>query len=208
MSQPQTYYLEEWHAAAGLPGDAPDRVVSVADGSGNLYVAGPTLNLNNHYDLLLTKYDDDGEELWSETFNLVDTSANVIVGQIALDGTGAPIVTGAVYNGNTNDYDAFTVKHNSSGVYQWHALYNGSGNHYDGGVDLFCDSSNNIYIAGGTTDDTDLMDFLIIAYESDGDVIWTQTLDGNGLFDAVGHIYQRSSTQLNVVGVVQEDFNT
>jgi len=64
-----------------------------------------------------------------------------------LDNAGNPIMAGSVYNGPTNRYDALTPKFNSSGVYQWHKLYNGSGSHDDGGYDLYCDSGNNIYIA-------------------------------------------------------------
>jgi len=52
------------------------------------------------------------------------------------------------------------------------------------------------------------MDFLVLAYESDGDPLWSQTIDGYGYFDAAGHIYRRSSTLLAVDGVVQQDLNT
>ncbi len=171
-------------------------------------MAGVTLNAYEKYDLHLAKYDDDGDLLWSETFNLTDTTGNVIVGQMILDNAGNPIIAGSVYNGPTNRYDALALKFNSSGVYQWHKLYNGTGSHDDSGYDLYCDSGNNIYIAGGTTDNTDFMDFLVVAYESDGDPLWSQTIDGYGYFDAAGHIYRRSSTLLAVDGVVQQDLNT
>jgi len=111
-----------------------------------------------------------------------------------------------VYNGPTNRYDALTVKFNASGVYQWHELYNGSGSHDDGGYDLYCDSIGNIYIAGGATDDTDLMDFLVIAYESDGDLLWVQTIDGYGYFDAASRIRRRHN-QVVVYGVLQAEIN-
>lgn len=208
MSQAQTFYLTEWYASDGLPGSEPEKVATVADGSGNLYVAGVTLNAYEKYDLHLAKYDDEGDPLWTETFNLTDTNANVIVGQMILDNSGNPVITGTVYNGPTNRYDALTVKFNTSGVYQWHELYNGSGNHDDGGADLYSDSNDNIYIVGGTTDDTELMDFLVVAYESDGDLLWTHAIDGYGYFDAAGHIYRRSSTLLAVDGLVQQDLNT
>jgi len=110
MSQPATYYLTEWYASDGLPGSEPEQVATVADGSGNLYVAGVTLNAYEKYDLHLAKYDDDGDLLWSETFNLTDTTANVIVGQMILDNAGNPIIAGSVYNGSTNRYDALTLK--------------------------------------------------------------------------------------------------
>ncbi|MDZ4683295.1 MAG: hypothetical protein SGI94_22850, partial [Saprospiraceae bacterium] len=45
MSQPATYYLTEWYASDGLPGSEPEQIATVADNiSGNLYVAGVTLN--------------------------------------------------------------------------------------------------------------------------------------------------------------------
>lgn len=206
MSQATTHYLTEWHASDGLPGIEPERVASVTDGANNLYVAGAALNDYGKYDLHIAKYTDKGGKAWSETFNLTDTTANVIVGQIILDNSGNLIVTGTVYNGPTNRYDALTVKFNASGVYQWHELYNGSGSHDDGGYDLYCDSIGNIYIAGGATDDTDLMDFLVIAYESDGDLLWVQTIDGYGYFDAASRIRRRHN-QVVVYGVLQAEID-
>jgi len=63
MSKPATYYLTEWYASDDLSGSEPEQVATVADGSGNLYVAGVTLNAYEKYDLHLAKYDDDGDLL-------------------------------------------------------------------------------------------------------------------------------------------------
>jgi len=208
MSQAQTFYLTEWYASDGLPGSEPEQVATVADGAGNLYVAGVTLNAYEKYDLHLAKYDDEGDPLWTETFNLTDTNANVIVGQMILDNSGNPVITGTVYNGPTNRYDALTIKFNTSGVYQWHKLYNGSGNHDDGGADLYSDGNDNIYIVGGTTDDTELMDFLVVAYESDGTLQWGNSRNGQvDVDDEAFDVAIDTSGQIIVGGYVTEEGN-
>lgn len=126
-AQEKTFYLEEWYAATGQQAESVDRLVSITDASSNFYVAGGQLNQYGKYDLLLTKYDDTGYELWSTTFNLPDSTGNVIAADIALDNSGNVIVAGTVYNGPSNNYDALTIKFNSSGAKQWHKTYNGAG---------------------------------------------------------------------------------
>jgi hypothetical protein len=207
-AQPQTFYLEEWHASDGSQDETPDRVVSVYDFIGHTYVAGSTLNQYGRKDLLLTKFNSSGGEVWSEVFNLTDSTANVIVGNIILMPGPALVVTGSVYNGPANNYDALTVRFDTSGNYEWHQLFNGTASYYDGGADLFFDQNNRIYITGGTTNSGTLMDFLTICYDASGNQQWVQTYDGFGLFDAAAYIDHRIVPHITVVGAVQMDDTT
>ncbi|MCB0598397.1 MAG: SBBP repeat-containing protein [Lewinellaceae bacterium] len=203
-AQEKTFYLEEWYATAGEQAEAIDRLVSIADDAANLYVAGSQLNEYGKYDLLLTKYDDTGNELWSARFNVPDSTGNAIAGDIALGGSGYVIVTGTVYNGPSNNYDAFAVKFNSSGTEQWHATYDGAGSFYDGGAHIYIDASDNVYITGGTASLSTSMDMLCVKYNSSGAQNWAQTVDGFGLYDVGSFLLPQESGSLLLAGAVQK----
>ncbi|MCB9298347.1 MAG: SBBP repeat-containing protein [Lewinellaceae bacterium] len=167
-------------------------------------MAGSQLNEYGKYDLLLTKYDDTGNEIWSTRFNVPDSTGNVIAGDIALGGSGYVIVTGTVYNGPANNYDALTVKFNSSGIEQWYATYDGAGSFYDGGAHIYIDASDNVYIAGGTASLSSLMDMLCVKYNSSGAQNWAQTVDGFGLYDVGSLLLPQESGELLLAGAVQK----
>ena len=62
-----------------------------------------------------------------------------------VDSDGNVYVTGAGYDSIT-DYDYTTVKHDSAGVEQWVARYNGPGNDYDWANAIATDTKGNVYI--------------------------------------------------------------
>ncbi len=205
FAQEKTFYLEEWYATTGQQAESVDRLVSITDASSNLYVAGSQVNDFGKYDLLLTRYDDTGYELWSTTFNVPDSTGNVIAADIALDNSGNVIVAGTVYNGPSNNYDALTVKFNGSGTEQWYATYNGAASFYDGGTYIYIDSSDNVYIAGGTSSVSNSMDMLCVKYNSSGGQNWVQTVDGFGLYDVGSFLFPKSGGLLVLSGVVQKN---
>lgn len=174
------------------------------DDNNNLITASSTANSNDHYDLLVVKTDKYGNTVWSQTFN-VGTQGDAIAGGITLDGSGNVYVCGTVYNGN-NNYDAVVIKYNSAGTQQWYELHNGSQSLYDALRSIVWDSgTGNIYASGSTFEsvlgDTD---FLTMAYNSSGTLLWNKTYDnsGVGLNDLAGTNYIKSGT-LTVNGPVQ-----
>jgi hypothetical protein len=200
--------LESWHDTKGDHAEPFSRQASAADASGNLYVASSKLNGHGKNDLLLTKYGSGGAVLWSEAFNVEDTSGNAFVGDLKLGPAGEVFVTGTVYNGPANNYDALTLKYSSGGTLLWHRLYNGSASHYDAGAKLYIDASGNAYVAGGTASAGESMNMLCIRYDSGGTLAWARSIDGYGLYDAAAHIYQRSSNTVMVVGAMQQSLSS
>jgi hypothetical protein len=151
--------------------------------------------------LQLTKLLSNGSQSWQTQFT-VNTGGDVYVAAIALDGSGNILITGSAYNGSTNNYDLFLVKFNSSGVKQWHVLYNGSGNSYDSGAALVCGSSNEIYVTGATWSSATYIDVVTLAYNSSGSVIWSQTFNNASLTD-VGGTIAVSGSEVLVTGFTQ-----
>jgi len=96
---------------------------------------------------------------------------------VTTDSSGNIYVTGYTLgglDGNTNSgsYDMFLVKYNSSGTKQWTKQLGTSS--VDKGRGVTTDSSDNIYVTGGTDGDLDgntnsgSVDIFLVKYNSDG----------------------------------------
>jgi hypothetical protein len=204
-------YLEEVYPSSGeQTEEAFERTATATDDSSQVYLAGSKLNQYGWYDLLLTKYDDEGDLVWSKTFNVTDTTGNVIVGDIALGPAGNIVVTGTVYNGTTNDYDVLTIKYDPGGNKIWDQTYNGNASYLDGGTDLVIDDSDNAFVIGGITDTANMQDIVVIRYDSLGTEDWVTTVDGFGYFDVAGAVKFTGSNYsgLRITAAVQKDLTT
>jgi hypothetical protein len=126
------------------------------DGSGNIYVNGSTYsgldgNTNAGYDdIFLTKYDTNGNKLWTRQLGTVydDVGYGVVT-----DGSGNIYITGCTYSGldgNTNagDGDIFLTKYDTNGNKIWTRQLGTAD--YDGGYGVVTDGSGNIYVTGIT----------------------------------------------------------
>lgn len=209
FGQPQTIYYRAWTQTGGTLGeDFVNHVATVTNASHQTYVASSTLNSGSTttYCMLLSKYSSGGSLLWDETFTL-NTAGNVHVGDVALDASGNVLVTGAAYNGSTNNYDVFVVKYNASGTQQWYHTYNGAGNSYDGGAALVCDTNDDVYLTGAAWESSVNVDIVTIRYNSSGTAQWTQLFNNASLTDAGITIGLRGSEAV-VTGVSQTNLTT
>ncbi|MEZ4688823.1 MAG: hypothetical protein R3A12_01035 [Ignavibacteria bacterium] len=96
--------------------DMPSALVT--DNAGNVYVTGYISNgFNNFYDYSTTKYNSNGDELWSQYYNGTFDGWDQGVA-IAVDNTGNSYVTGAS-RGVGSDYDIVTIKYSPAGAPLW-----------------------------------------------------------------------------------------
>ena len=105
---------------------------------------------------------------WVSTYHSSSEDAKVIVS----DNNGNVYVTGS----SGSDYA--TIKYNSSGIQQWAARYNGTGNSGDGATAIAVDASGNVYVTGSSTGIGSSSDFLTIKYNSSGTLLWSARFDG------------------------------
>ena len=150
------------------------------DSSGNVYVTGYTgggldgnTSSGNH-DIVLVKYNSSGTKQWTKQLG---TSSGDYGNDVTIDSSDNVYVTGSTgggLDGNTNsdNYDIFLLKYNSSGTKQWtKQLWTSSG---DYGNDVTTDSSGNIYVTGDTWGGLDgntnsgSNDIFLVKYNSSG----------------------------------------
>jgi cell division septation protein DedD len=143
---------EQWAARYNGPGNADDYANAIAlDDLGNVYVTGGSGPLAVA-DYLTIKYDASGIEQWVAIYNGPGNGDDVSKG-IAVDDSGSVYVTGWSTGSASpfGAYDYATIKYDTSGVEEWVARYEGSGNGNDGGQAIAVDGSSNVYVTGDTT---------------------------------------------------------
>ena len=146
--------------------------VIAADASGNSYVTGASRG-----DFITVKYDPSGNSLWDAIYNGTGNGGDKST-SIALDRLGNVYVTGFSY-GSDSYSDYATIKYDSSGVQQWVARYNGTGNFTDLPGSIAIDTSGNVYVTGQSYNGSSNNDFATIKYNSSGIEMWVSIYSGS-----------------------------
>jgi uncharacterized delta-60 repeat protein len=112
----------------------------------------------------VARYNGPGND-WDEAFAIaIDNNDNVYV-------TG-----GSPGQDLTKDYA--TIKYNSSGVQEWAARYNGSGNAEDEARAIAVDASGNVYVTGYSYGAVS-SDYATVKYDSSGTELWAARFNGS-----------------------------
>ena len=149
------------------------------DASGNLYVCGYTTIASRTYNLV-AKYDGSGTLQWQRT--LGDASVSTYATSITIDTSGNLYVGGASNYGTSTDF--ILSKYNSSGTLQFQKAI-GNTSRYDVANSIYVDSSENIYLAGTSNDNTvtTYVGFAVVKCDSSGNLLWSKKLGGDDAFE-------------------------
>ncbi len=171
--------VEQWVARYNGPGNGTDGASSiVVDALGNVYVTGYSYGSSTNYDYATIKYNSFGAQHWVARYNGTGNSEDYATA-LTIDGSGNVYVTGSS-NGSGTGLDYVTVKYNSSGVQQWVARYNGTGNGHDITKDLHVDELGNVYVTGQSAGLGSNYDYATIKYNSAGVQQWIARYNGIG----------------------------
>ena len=96
---------------------------------------------------------------------------------LAIDRDGKVYVSGYSYGSGTGA-DFATIKYNTTGMEQWVAHYNGSGNSWDMVYSLAVDSNGNVYITGASFGNSTDWDYATIKYDAAGVEQWVALYNG------------------------------
>lgn len=176
--------------------------VAVGDG-GTVYVAGwigvvsPTST-----SFLTVAYDSEGHELWSRTkrwgdFSYATTAAVGPAGTLYVSGIACGAFAG------TNSCFFLTVEYDGEGNELWSRVETDAIARGDLAM-LGIDSAGDLYVVGNTLNGSD-SDFLVISYDSVGNLRWVRTRDGAGHgWDEVEAMVVDVAGRLYVVGSSHE----
>ena len=116
------------------------------DSSDNIYVGGVQYNSEtSSFDILLVKYNSSLTKEWSKTWG---GGSDDYGWGVTVDSSDDIYVVGHTYSFGVGGSDMCLVKYDSSGTQLWHKTWGGSD--YDYGWGVAVDSSDNIYVTGGT----------------------------------------------------------
>jgi hypothetical protein len=164
------------------------------DMDGNVIVATSSIeNLPGGYwtydDYLVVKYDPQGVELWSRTYD-GSAGGHDLVAAVVVDGAGNVTVTGTSCDTNYQGDPSViaTVQYDASGNLRWVEEWDNLPDGIDRASDLIVDAAGNLYVVG-TTDTHSRFpcysllatDFVAIKYGPQGGApLWVATYDGPG----------------------------
>ncbi len=171
---------ELWAARYDGPAGGQDVPVSVvADGLGNVIVAGSSDGIETGSDYATLKYDPEGNLTWTARFENPgmggDWGKPVAM---TLDSSGNVCVTGCSTFTPYIDYDCATVKYDPNGNELWAALYDGTAGAEDEPSDLAVDEAGNIHITGFSEGVGTGEDFFTIKYDTMGNEQWVTRYNG------------------------------
>lgn len=158
-----------WTDAFGLQ-DTVLKIPTAIDNLGNLYVAGSTINGGSGPDILIKKYDSNGDPIFGLTYTSAGNNRDQAT-TINIDNNYNIIIGGFSYVDATNSYDFLVLKYDSAGTLLWTYTYNGTGSAADL-VSAIALESSNIYVTGASVGISSLFDFTTIKLNSAGSVIW------------------------------------
>jgi len=166
-----------------------------------IYVTGYTPRSNIYGDILLVKYNQNGDTVWMRTYNVLNNKG-AGANSIYIDDSNYVYITGVVTMQTSIDTtDAFcTVKYDSLGTFKWMKYYKSSIPYRAGQAEKICgDKRGNIYVTGYMYDSIIYYkNFCTIKYSNDGTQKWVKFYNGviygggtpkDMVVDSIGNVY-------------------
>jgi hypothetical protein len=174
---------QQWVANYDGPLHEDDGSASIdIDNAGNVYVGGYTTGTGGYPDYAVIKYDNNGNELWSQIYDGPAHSLDM-VSVIKTDNLGNSYVTG--HSIEPPYYGFCLIKYNSSGQQIWIKRHLGSHNLGAFGGNIKLDASGNVYVSGADINAAMNMDGCFMKFDSSGNMLWKKTYNGPGSGDDI-----------------------
>ena len=192
--------VQQWIARYNGPGNDNDIITAITVFNNEIYVTGQSAGSGTAYDYATIKYNSSGVQQWIARYN-GPSNSNDGATAITTDALGNVYVTGLSYGGTSTSYDFATIKYNSSGLQQWEARYNGTGNGNDGANAVTVDQYFNVYVTGYSVGAGSSLDYTTIKYNSSGVQQWFAKYNGTANDIDIGKcIVLNNSGQIIVTG--------
>ncbi len=186
----QTYVNGNWDRVTGTVG-VIHRTASALDNNQNLIVVSNTVNSSNNTDVLITKYNPQGDELWQQTFDGTAHGNDYAV-QLKINSANEIFVASTLEESTGVDFGL--LKYASNGTLVWSSSWNGSANDVDIPADLNIDNSGNVYLVGGSGTANGTADYAIVKFNANGAYQWHTNYDYANLHDVATSLDINSNT--------------
>ncbi|MFH2144225.1 MAG: S8 family serine peptidase, partial [Bacteroidota bacterium] len=177
----QSIVNKEWEIGFGIP-DTIDIAATTIDNYGRIYTAGNTIVPGQNANILTTRYDEDGNIVWQQTYNYSGGSKDYGT-CITSDNNGFIYVAGASYINLSHLTDFAILKYDTTGNLIWSTNYNGGNYKIDIPSSIAVDNSGNIYVTGASAGYLTNEDYLTIKLDNNGNVVWNKSYDYAGFND-------------------------
>jgi hypothetical protein len=203
------------YSSAGTPlwtnryessGDQLARAMVVDDSTGNIYVTGRTIGLDDAWDFVTVAWSSAGAFLWSSRYDGPASDDGVA---LAVDHASGQVYVAGTSAGVSSFQDFATVAYSSAGIALWTNRFNGPSNYTDTVVDVAVDSgSGNVLVLGQAMAGSNNGEYVTIAYTSIGTPLWTNRFNDpeNGVVASAlavegqsGQVYVTGSTYTGVL---------
>jgi hypothetical protein len=166
--------VPEWVRRYDGPSNGDDRAKDIwVRGNGVTFTTGYSYDTTGGYDILTQKRDANGELLWEARWNNANNRDDYAMAVAQTPDNGV-FVVGATDNA-TQGLNWRILKYSNSGVFKWNSAYNGPANKDDMAEDVAVDSSNNIFVAGWSTNADDTINLVLRKYASTSSTpLWTK----------------------------------
>jgi hypothetical protein len=155
----------------------------VVDQSNNYYISGASFGQNSQSDFLAIKYNVNGTQLWSSTWNSV--GLNDLGARIAINNTQVAVV-GASQQSSIGWKMAAVYFEPLTGALLGSRLSGGNTDGLNRVSDVAIDANDNTYLIGAVKNLNHGLDLRVIKLSSNYDVIWEQTQNGSANLDDEG----------------------
>src|SRR5690606_84992 len=117
------------------------------DANRNVYQAGTTISSAGDYDVIVTKYNPRGEEIWTHTYDVAGYDDAAV--DLFIDDNSNLYLAGTTFNPSNSGYQVLVLKYNASGTFLWDDVYAYPNSLYNLATSI-TGHGNSIYIGGAT----------------------------------------------------------
>lgn len=197
FAQQSQQTVEDWVAKKDGHGEWDNTNDLQVTASGDVYITGYSQkNSGQDYDAITTKYDTQGNEIWSAE---LDAGQYTYVRALDVANDGSVVLTGQYYDGsNYNNQKMITAKYSSNGTLLWTATLSATANYnyysYAYGMDVKVDANGNVTAFGYGYDNNTWGHFLV-KYDASGTEVWRNFTPHSNAYmqkmgiDAAGNCY-------------------
>jgi hypothetical protein len=165
------------HRHRGGGGNAQPAAI-VVDPGGFLYVTGASW-MNEGFDVLLLKYDLEGNLLWSRTRGQPTGFSSDAAFALALDGNGNVVLGGYTQPG---DLDVYLLSYAPNGAFRWEWTLHG-GADVEEVIDLCVDGAGNTYAIAQYAPPGEFTSLLTVKLDPAGQLVWSDVFTGQSTGD-------------------------